>query len=383
MDIAYEQKRLKNDYSYNNKFSVFMAVADQYRKENFHSDILKVILDPRTTEIGNPEHLQNFLEIIGLKRNAFGNESSIKKYVQVEREEHRVDLLIKYNNPKSKKAIIIENKINNANDQDNQLAKYYERLTEEGYEVLSMPYITKFGGRTPDFNSWDKRYKKYSGIIFNNKHPLFFDLPVVARNNSIFKFLDTCKKQYHESNQLGFIFLMQYELLLNKIMEDAEVTIEDEKNIKKLFEDNLKSKMQALLESWGKRGECAYNYIKNKCNGKDEITEDEIYGAKCLVIKNNNKYYQGVFMFPCDSDIQIGFYREENNWDSKIQNAAEEYIKRICREKLKTEIEHDWIMVYKNWYCLNIGIDQFETFEEINTKFREALKELSKFKQKN
>lgn len=114
MNIAYEQKMLKNDYSYNNKFSVFMAVADQYKKENFHSDLLKVILNPKTTEIGNPKHLQNFLEIIGLGKNAFGNESSIKKYVQVEREEHRVDLLIKYNAPKSKRAIIVENKINNA-----------------------------------------------------------------------------------------------------------------------------------------------------------------------------------------------------------------------------------------------------------------------------
>lgn len=251
------KKMLKNDYSYDNKFSFFMTIADQYKKENFHSDLLKVILDPKTTEIGNTEHLQNFLEIIGLKKNTFGNESSIKKYVQVEREEHRVDLLIKYNNPRSKKAIIVENKINNADDQDNQLARYYERLTEEGYEVLSIPYITKFGGKTPDYNSWDKRYQKYSDIIFNDIHPLFFDLPVIGPNNSIIKFLKTCKQQYHSSKKLGFLFLNQYELLLNKIVEDTEVTQEDEKNIKQLFEDNQKAKIQALLESWEKRGECA------------------------------------------------------------------------------------------------------------------------------
>ncbi len=379
MDKAYEQKTLKNDYSYNNKFSFFMTVADQYRKENFHSDLLKVILDPKTTEIGNPKHLQTFLEILGLGKNVFGNELSIKKYVQVEREEHRVDLLIKYNAPKSKKAIIVENKINNADDQDNQLARYYERLTDEGYEVLSIPYITKFGGKIPDYNRWDKKYKKYSDIIFNAKNHLFFDLPVVGINNSLIKFLNMCRNQYSENNQLGFLFLEQYELLLNKIVEDTEVTKEDEKNIKELFEDNQKSKIQALLESWEKRGECAYNFIvANPANSN--IHERTVHGSKCLAIEKNNKYFEGVYLYPCEASIQIGFYREQDDWSPKIYKEAEAYMKIICNKLLKTEIDSSWIYIYKNWYCVCIGIDQFETFAELNTSFSKALIELSKFK---
>ena len=378
MDIAYEQKKLKNSYSYNEQFSFFMTIADQYRKENFHSDILKVILDPKTTEIGNTEHLQNFLEIIGLKKNSFGNESSIKKYVQVEREEHRVDLLIKYNNPRSKKAIIVENKINNADDQDNQLARYYEILTEEGYEVLSIPYITKFGGKTPDYNSWDKRYQKYVDVIFNDKDHLFFDLPVVGGKKSILEFLNQCHKQ--ENNNLALLFLEQYQLLLKKIVEDSEVTKEDEKNIQQLFEDDQKSKIQALIESWDLRGTCAYNYIKSKCNGKDCITISTIYGAECLVIKNNNTYYEGVYLYPNGSTIQIGFYRKENNWKPKISKEAFEYVKDICKQFLKKEIDNSNIIVLKNWYCLNIEIDQFDTFEKINSNFRKALIQLSNFK---
>lgn len=379
MNIAYEQKMLKNDYSYNNKFSVFMAVADQYKKENFHSDLLKVILNPKTTEIGNPKHLQNFLEIIGLGKNAFGNESSIKKYVQVEREEHRVDLLIKYNAPKSKRAIIVENKINNADDQDNQLARYYERLKDEGYEVLSIPYITKFGGKVPDYNSWDKSYKEYSKIIFNEKNPLFFDLPITGADNSILNFLKTCKKQYDVSNQLGFIFLDQYELLLRKIVEDTEVTKEDEKNIQQLFEDNQKSQIQALLESWEKRGECAYNFIvANPANRN--IKEKTVHGSKCLAIEKNNKYFEGVYLYQCEASIQIGFYREQDDWSDKLYKEAEYYLKKICKEHLETEIDSSWIYIYKNWYCVCIGIDNFKTFSEINTSFSNALIELSKFK---
>jgi len=387
MAVAYEQKMLKNDYSYNKNFSFFLTVSDQYKKENFHSDLLKVILNPKTIQIGSPNHLQNFLEIIGLGKKAFGNELSIKKYVQVEREEHRVDLLIKYNNPKSKKAIIIENKINNAEDQENQLARYYKKLTEEGYTVVSIPYITKFGGKIPDYNSWDKEYKKYSNTIFNDEKPLFFDLPVDGQNKGkdLKVFLDKCIQQYKmnkqltENENLALLFLEQYKLLLEKIVEDHKMTPEDVKNIKKIFDDEKKFQIQALLESWELRGACAFDYIKAKCSGKDNIGLKTIYGSECLVIEQKNKYYEGVYLYPSESCIQIGFYRK-NYWGSKITKEAENFIKKIVKDYLNTTIDNDWILVYKNWYSVNITIDQFESFDKINLSFRKALIELSKFK---
>ena len=55
-------------------------------------------------------------------------------------------------------------------------------------------------------------------------------------------------------------------------------------------------------------------------------------------------------------------------------------MKIICNKLLKTEIDSSWIYIYKNWYCVCIGIDQFETFAELNTSFSKALIELSKFK---
>ena len=55
-------------------------------------------------------------------------------------------------------------------------------------------------------------------------------------------------------------------------------------------------------------------------------------------------------------------------------------LKKICKEHLETEIDSSWIYIYKNWYCVCIGIDNFKTFSEINTSFSNALIELSKFK---
>lgn len=386
MTVAYEQKKLKNDYSYNNNFIFFLTVSDQYRKENLHSDLLKIILDPKTTQIGNPKHLQNFLKVLGLRRNIFGNELSIKKNVQVEREKHRVDLLIKYNNQKSKKAIIVENKINDANDQDNQLAKYYEILDKEGYEVLKIPYITKFGGKIPDYNSWDEKYKPCIKPIFEDENHLFLDLPVVGQNKCIKTFLTECindyktKEQLTKNENLALLFLEQYKLLLEKIVGDTELTDKDKNNIQQLFEDNKRAEIQALLESWELRGECAYDYIKNKCSVKNNIKTQTVHGSECFVIEKNTNYFEGVFLYPKGDSIQIGFYRKAN-WNQKITSKVIKYFNDVIKNYLKTEMDvKENCFDLKNWFGVNVGIDQFDSFDDISNGFTKALIALSTFK---
>lgn len=384
MTVAYEQQKLRNNYSYNQQFSFFMTISDQYRKENFHSDILKVILDPNTVQIGNSNHLKSFLATLGLPQNEFGDDEEIKQYVKVEREEHRVDLLIKYENPNTseKKAIIVENKINNAVDQDNQLARYYEILSEAGYKVLKIPYITLFGGKIPDYDNWDNIHENTAVIIFDNSNPLFFDLPV---KECLKNFLNDCigayKNESHSTNEqtLSLLFLSQYQLLLSKLVEDSGMTKEEINNIKKLFEDNKKEELTALLKNWEQRGKCAYEYIVDKCSLDKDIKEDIVHGSKCLVLKKDNEFYEGVYLYPGDTSIQIGFYRKDNNWNDIITKAAERFIKKVCKNCFNIDIYSDWICVYKKWYGLYIEIDKFESFDEINKSFREALKELSKF----
>lgn len=388
MNIAYEQKMLKTDYSYNNQFSFFMTISDQYKKENFHSDLLKVILNPSTIQIGNPEYLRKFLNIIGLDMNVFGNNQEIKNYVKVEREEHKVDVLIKYDNPENKKAIIIENKINDAVDQDNQLARYYEALTNDGYEVLKIPYITLFGGKIPDYDNWDNKYKNISNKIFDKTNPLFYELPVSNKEKCLIKFLNDCiefnkTETSNNNNHLSLVLLEQYKLLLSKLVENTEMTPEEINNIEELFEDNKKEKLIALLKNWEFRGKCAYEYIVNKCTKDDVIHISRIHGSKCLVLEKQTNFYEGVYLYPGDSSIQIGFYRANNNWDDSIKKEAEKYLKKICNDFLNTKIESNWIYIYKNWYCVYIEIDTFNSFDEINTKFRKALIELSKFKEES
>ena len=375
---AYEQKKLRTDFSFKDKFSLFKSVADQYRKENFHSDILKIILDPNTIQIGNRKHLELFIKTIGLKLTLSENDC-----VTVEREEKRIDILIKIVNPKYKKAIIIENKINDAYDQDNQLARYYEMLTSEGYTVLKIPYITLYGGKIPNYSKWDNKYKESAKLIFEGNYPLFFDLPVKKQNNSILSFLDNCIKIYQAKNQkndntLALVFLEQYKLLLEEIAEDTVVSPKEVDIIKKLFEDDKKAELQALLESWGNRGFCAYEYIKK--NLPNNIKLKKVYGAVCLTIDNiqGNNQIEGVYIYPLKTGLQIGFYKN-NYLTQKTETKLFTKLETICKVQLLSEIRTDDILEYKNWYCVNIEIDKSNSFDDIKSAFTNALIELSKF----
>ncbi|MFV0483749.1 MAG: PD-(D/E)XK nuclease family protein, partial [Bacteroidales bacterium] len=75
--------------------------------------------------------------------------------VEVEKQtkgRRRIDILITWSDKKGKEqAIIIENKLNDAADQKDQLKDYYEYVVGEGYEVISLVYMP-----------WSKSYKSYT-----------------------------------------------------------------------------------------------------------------------------------------------------------------------------------------------------------------------------
>jgi hypothetical protein len=70
----------------------------------------------------------------------------------VNRELDRIDITIR--DIKSKKAIIIENKINNAGDMPRQIPRYYKKLEEQGYSIDAIVYLVLFGSKQPDTRDW-------------------------------------------------------------------------------------------------------------------------------------------------------------------------------------------------------------------------------------
>ena len=132
-------------------FNIFDIITDKWKKENFHSEILKFLLE--NYEV----FFNNFLELINIKDK--------KEYLNAEitNEEAKIDILIKSEN----KAIIVENKINWAPDQNEQLARYYEKIKnghngEQEREVEKIVYIVPSKDKNPDaqtFGEYEKEIK--------------------------------------------------------------------------------------------------------------------------------------------------------------------------------------------------------------------------------
>lgn len=136
---AYEEILEKQGDKLN--FNIFDIITDKWKRENLHSEILKFLLE------NYEEFFDNFLDLIKIKnKEEYSN-------AEITNEEARIDILIKSEN----KAIIVENKINWANDQNEQLARYYKKVRDEHEkEVEKIVYIVPSKDKKPDEQTFGK-----------------------------------------------------------------------------------------------------------------------------------------------------------------------------------------------------------------------------------
>ncbi len=148
-------------------FNVFELVADTYRKENFHSDILSAILDPNSKHDEGSSFLKLFLRFLEKVATTQGKVYVANKLmhlrsdgdVRVSREKGRIDILLEFDNG----AIIVENKINGADDMERQLPRYIEYVESESSvkkEVVAIVYLTSTEPKEPNPYCWTRLDKE-------------------------------------------------------------------------------------------------------------------------------------------------------------------------------------------------------------------------------
>ncbi|MFP3592820.1 hypothetical protein [Chryseobacterium sp. SIMBA_038] len=137
-----EKKSRKLDLGYN----IFTTISNYYYRENFHSDILKSILENTKSDTFNL-----FIKFLNSSKFGLNINSDDFSNAVFYREKERIDILIL--DDFSKKAIIIENKINNASDTERQLPKYFDRISID-YDVVAIVYLTLDSSKTPDRFDW-------------------------------------------------------------------------------------------------------------------------------------------------------------------------------------------------------------------------------------
>lgn len=137
-----ELKQLLSRIELHNKmeevpYSILPMMYDRISsKELLHSQIIASLLDPNEKHGLGDVPLQCFLDKIDCKD--FGELS--KTIVEAEKgvdDMRRIDILL----TNGDKAIIIENKLNDAVDQPNQLKDYLNSITKRGYKVLKIVYL--------------------------------------------------------------------------------------------------------------------------------------------------------------------------------------------------------------------------------------------------
>ena len=126
----------KNNFKENYPFNIFELISDIYYRENFHSDIIAKLFE-------NEIVLKNFLDFIGVDKSKYEN-------YEVEREESKIDILIKT----EKNCIIVENKLNWAVDMPEQLFRYYnECKNNKKLEVDKIVYLSPNSFKKPTEDS--------------------------------------------------------------------------------------------------------------------------------------------------------------------------------------------------------------------------------------
>jgi len=122
-------------------YNIFNLSSYNNQLENFHSDIIASLLDPAGMHMQKDVFLKAFIHYLN---TAYKASIPLKKFKEcrVAREEGRIDISIL--DEESKSAIIIENKMNDADDMEDQLLRYYELLKDD-YSVYCIVYLTLDG----------------------------------------------------------------------------------------------------------------------------------------------------------------------------------------------------------------------------------------------
>lgn len=144
-------------------YNLFTISSYTSHLENFHSDVIASLLNPYGLHGEGYKFLHLFIDFLNhchrvpVKKEDYANSVVL-------RETGRIDIWIK--DETSKQSIIIENKINNATDRDNQLKDYFEYASS--YPPKAIVYLSKDGRKLAPDNSVKVNNLVKNIAAFNN-----------------------------------------------------------------------------------------------------------------------------------------------------------------------------------------------------------------------
>ena len=285
----YREYIKKNNFEENYPFNIFELISDIYYRENFHSDIIAQLLK-------NEIILKNFLKFIGVDESAYKN-------AEVEREESKIDILIKT----EKNCIIVENKLNWAKDMPEQLFRYYsECKNNKKLEVDKIVYLSPNSSKIPEDYSVKEIPKELIKTIIG------YD----GENNDFYTMvLEKSLKEMNNNEPKEWLLLLEHYLKILRLTGETKMDKLTKEFYDKIVNDGKEyEKIELIATMYNDLIKTRKNNLVEKFNGNDDWKEGfyrDFYSEKrgqnyALDINVNDSRY---------SWLQL-FSREENEVDN-------------------------------------------------------------------
>jgi len=358
-------------------FNIFRTIDLTTDEVRLHSKFLAELLNPKGSHGQGDIFLSLFLREFDITN--YKSEKAkvfVEKHIgnKTETTGGRIDILIEDEN---KKTIIIENKIN-AEDQENQLIRYYN------YSRFNVFYLTLFG---------DEPTKESCGELIVDT-----DFKIISYKTDIVNWLEKCRKETallpllregltHYINLIKYLTGQSINTTMEKEIRDLIVS--SPQNLKTAITisnntEDAKVKLQWLFwknlkEQFEKSGIDLLNEKESKTVTWDKIksfysktrNRDKFYGLWSKIYdKDNITIHYGVEI---ESNIYFGFTVEKNNKGGIANKTEYEKIRSIISE-LSSEyhLDSQW---WLGWRYVNpqLNFRNFNTDEIYNLADRENL----------
>ena len=270
----------KNNFEENYPFNIFELISDIYYRENFHSDIIAQLFK-------NEIILKNFLKFIGVDESAYKN-------AEVEREESKIDILIKT----EKNCIIVENKLNWAKDMPEQLFRYYsECKNNKKLEVDKIVYLSPNSSKMPEDYSVKEIPKELIKTIIG------YD----GENNDFYTMvLEKSLKEMNNNEPKEWLLLLEHYLKILRLTGETKMDKLTKEFYDKIVNDGKEyEKIKLIATMYNDLIKTRKNNLVEKFNGNDDWKEGfyrDFYSEKrgqnyALEINVNDSRYSWLQLF--------------------------------------------------------------------------------------
>lgn len=342
------------------EFNIFSLVSDTYHKENFHSEIISKLLDPKGKHNEKAIFFELFIDFLynlgcAVDKNDYlTDEISVIKEKPIDAQ-RRIDILISTKNH----AIIIENKINDAVDMNNQLVDYYKYCLNNNLIVDAILYLSLDGCKLPDRNKWTMSDQQYFEAILSKLQTISaFDIRRPER--AVYSWLESCCNAKISENS-KFI-LIQYKQLLKSLRGYIMET-----NVLEKYYEWISINQEKLkdLEEWSNIHKNLTRYYPSKLKTQIDIfNTNQYYFRNCnlwrddeLIFSNigddNNHYLKVAFI--SNTRCEIRLMNNSGNWVyDEIFKSNDQFLSLFIEE------DDDWFFKRTEYNFIN----DFNTFTE-------------------